>query len=77
VVNPETIARLLACARVSAAISEEARWVAPERRDEFIAASAQVMGCVLGIPAHEVSAVCTRATTEFDAAADAKKAAQS
>jgi len=77
VVSPELLDRLLACARVQAAISDVARLVAPERRDDFVAASAQVMGCVLNIPAAQAESVCAVATAEFDAKDAAKKAAQS
>jgi len=67
VVSPATADRLLACARVSAALSDVVHLVPPERRDEFVIASAQVMGCVLGIPSGVVQSACARVTAEFDA----------
>lgn len=69
--------RLIACARVSAVLSEVARLVTTERRDEFVASSAQVMGCILSVPADKVASACAQVTAEFDAKDAARKAAQS
>lgn len=71
------IDRLLACAKVSAAIELAAHLVPPERRDEFVAASAQVMGCILGVEADKVSTICATVTAEHDAKDAARRAGQS
>lgn len=74
--TPVLFARLLACARLSAEMKAVTDLIAPDRRDEYVAACAQAMGCVLGVTAAEATAACTRVTAEFDAKDAARRAGQ-
>lgn len=75
--KPETIDRLLACAQITAGLRAVAHLVSQERRDEFVAATAQVLGCILDVPSEQARAACDRVTAEHDAKDAARKAGQS
>jgi len=69
--------RLLALAGVAAAINAALRFVPADRRDDFEAATGQLLGVLSGLSAAESHALTVRVRAEEDAKADARRAGQS
>jgi hypothetical protein len=69
--------RFLATANLAQAINSVQRFVSVDRRDDFEAATAQLVGCVYGMSTEDARAMAVKVRTEIDAAESAKKAGQS